>query len=150
MSKEKTTTSSFNLSSMDVTEASENGVWFQPVDLEGGKLPIEILVFGEDSVQYSQAMDRINRSRKARAKSRRGTSDIHYDEIKEASWVLASRLSGGFRHADSKEAITVIESHDTNFDVTQLAGREALYQRMSDLADQAVSHSREQSNFLGR
>lgn len=141
-----------DLSNLDITDTSAEGVWLNPRDLEGNPLALEILVYGEDSRQYVSAMDRISRARKTRSKGRRNNaaSDVDYSEIKEASWILASRLTGGFRHAESKQAIPEITVKGHVHDVAKVGDLEALYQRLTDLADQVVSFSRDQSNFLRR
>lgn len=139
-----------DLSNLDITDTSAEGVWMNPRDLEGNPLALEVLVYGEDSRQYTSAMDRISRARKTRAKGRRNSTsnDVEYSEIKEASWILASKLTGGFRHAESKQTIPEITVKGHVHDVSKQSDLEALYQKLTDLADQVVSFSRDQANFL--
>ena len=93
-------------------------------------------------------MVKISRNRKTKAKTRRSSSmDVDYSEIKEASWILASRLTGGIRNAKTKELET-ITLHGQVYDPGRLQDLEAVYQKLTDLADQVVSFSRDQSNFL--
>lgn len=140
-----------DLNGIDTTPAAGEGVWFRPTDPEGTPLAFEILVYGEDSRQYTAAMDKIARTRKTRAKARRATSvDVDYSDIKEAGIILASRLTGGLRYAETLEPVTKINVGGQFLDPQKASDLEALYGRLTDLADQVVVFARDSSHFLQR
>lgn len=50
-----------DLSKLDTLTGSEEGRWFEPVDLSGKKIGIKILVYGPDSKKYGRAQGEVKR-----------------------------------------------------------------------------------------
>lgn len=126
-----------DLAQYSVAARAEDGSWMQPNDPVGAPLDCRILVHGEDSRAYAQAMNRIADMRADRQRQRRRV-DTTYDDVQMAELILARFLTVDWEGIEEKGV--PLECSDEN--------KRRIYSQHRWLAEQVVAFARDRGNFF--